>query len=84
MISLQHRTLKVSVCSWSRIYFFKHVVLSTVPTSELAPADTEQEQLQGATNTARINSAFHSNRHVWKVMLQGVTLLHHSSAGFAN
>lgn len=36
-----------------------------------SPWDVEKEQLQEATRTARINSAFHSSRHTPKVMLQG-------------
>ena len=71
MISLEHTAHLVSVCCWSLIYFFKYIVPSTVPTSKLTPSDTEKEQLQEATNAARINSAFHSSRHAQKVMLQG-------------
>lgn len=41
--------------------------LSCFPT----PSEVGKEQLQEATNTARINSAFHSSRHARKVMLQG-------------
>lgn len=63
------RVVAVRCCSL--IYFCKYIVLSTVSTSKLAPCDTEKEQLQEATGTARINSAFHSSRHARKIVLQG-------------
>ena len=71
MISLEHTARGVSVGCWSLIYFFRDVVSSPVSTSKLAPSATEKEQLQEATSTARINSAFHSSRPARKVMLQG-------------
>lgn len=67
----EHPAHVVSVWCCSLIYFCKYIVLSTVTTSKLAPSDTEKEQLQEATSTARINSAFHSSRHARKIVLQG-------------